>query len=69
MVRPESCAGLAGASPVAVSKPLRRVAGSGRWERSWPSERSVESPPGAVGFLARGANLRAECESVNLAAS
>ncbi len=33
------------------------------------AERSVESPQEAVGFLRRGAKLRAECESVNFAAS
>jgi hypothetical protein len=33
------------------------------------AERSVESPQEAVGFLWRGAKLRAECESVNFAAS
>jgi hypothetical protein len=32
-------------------------------------ERSVESPGGAVWLWARGAKLRAECESVNFAAS
>jgi len=33
------------------------------------AERSVESPRGAMGSLRRGAKLRAECESVNFAAS
>ena len=33
------------------------------------AERSVKSPQEAVGFLRRGAKLRAECESVNFAAS
>jgi len=32
------------------------------------SKRSVKSPAEAVGSRARGANLRAECESVNFAA-
>jgi hypothetical protein len=77
MVRPERssptgearcCTRLAGASPVAVSQPGRRVAGSGRSERSGRTERSVESPREAVGSLRRGASLRAECESVNFAA-
>lgn len=34
MVCPESCSRLAGASPASVSKPVRRVADSGREERS-----------------------------------
>jgi hypothetical protein len=39
-----------------------------RGEILW-AERSVESPQEAVGSLGRGAKLRAECESVNFAAS
>jgi hypothetical protein len=31
-------------------------------------ERSVESPAGTIGFRAREAKQRAECESVNFAA-
>jgi hypothetical protein len=39
-----------------------------RGEIPW-AERSVESPQEAIGSLRRGATLRAECESVNFAAS
>jgi hypothetical protein len=39
-----------------------------RGEIPW-AERSVESPQETVRFLRRGAKLRAECESVNFAAS
>jgi len=69
MVRPESSTRPAGASPAAVSRPLRRVAGSGRGPRGQRTERSVESPRQAVGPGVRGAKMRAECGSVNLAAS
>ena len=59
MVRPERggmqssrcCVRPAGVSPGAVGTPVRRVAGSGRVERSARPERSVKSPQGAEWFL------------------
>jgi len=50
--------------PAGVPRSRLRAAGEIR-----TSERSVESPQGAVWLLRRGAKLRAECESVNFAAS
>jgi hypothetical protein len=50
--------------PAGAPRSRLRVSGESR-----ASERSVESPRGAVWLLRRGAKLRAECESVNFAAS
>ena len=61
------CTRLTGASPVAVSAGAPRSRLRVTSERA-ASERSVESPAGAIGFHAREANLRAQCESVNFAA-
>jgi len=78
MVRPEQnrlyrrpgfwcCVELAGVSPASVSAgaPSSRFR-AGR--EIVTSERNVESPRGAVWLRERGAMLRAECVSVNLAA-
>ena len=78
MVRPEPirsyrltgigcCVELAGVSPASVSvgAPSSRFRA---WGEIVTSERNVESPRGAVGHRERGAKLRAECVSVNLAA-
>ena len=50
MSRPESCVGLAGGSPAAVSAGAPRSRPRVRGEISWP-ERGVKSPQGAVGHL------------------
>jgi hypothetical protein len=78
MVRPEPirsyrftgigcCVELAGVSPASVSTgaPSSRFRA---WGEIVTSERNVESPTAAVWSSARGAMLRAECVSVNLAA-
>ncbi len=67
-VRRRCCIGLAGGSPAAVSAGAPRSRLRVTTERS-ASERSVRSPAGVVWPCARGANLRAQCESVNFAAS
>jgi hypothetical protein len=77
MVRPERsqpqwgascCVRLAGASPVAVSAGAPRSRPRAGGVIPTP-ERGVKSPPGAIRFQRRGATSRAQCESVNPAAS
>jgi hypothetical protein len=62
------CVRLAGASPVAVSAGAPRSRPRA-WGEIPTSERGVKSPPGAIWFQRRGATSRAQCESVNPAAS
>ena len=66
-VRSRCCVRLAGGSPAAVSAGAPRSRLRATTERE-SSERSVEGPAKAVRSCARGAKLRAECESVNFAA-
>jgi hypothetical protein len=66
-VRPRCCVRLAGGSPAAVSAEAPRSRLQALPERV-ASERSVKSPAVAIWLRARGASLRAECESVNFAA-
>ena len=67
-VRSRCCIRLAGESPAAVSAgaPRSRLRATSEMAAS---ERSVESPTGVEWPQVRGANLRAQCESVNFAAS
>lgn len=64
----DPCVGLAGGSPVAVSAGAPRSRLRARGETLSP-ERSIESPRWLVRTGGRGAKPRAQCESVNPAAS